>query len=124
LHEKSLKVDVQHEPDKWTLCFTLPNVKIPAVAYLGFSAETGELADNHDIINVETRNLYAPEVGKGGGGAADIGKNSSPKSRKGRDRNSGGWLWLFIKFCLFGFLVVGVYAGVTAYRSNKYRSRF
>jgi lectin, mannose-binding 2 len=95
---------------------------MPAVAYLGFSAETGELADNHDIISVETRNLYAPEAGKGGA-TAEFGRNTAHKSMKGKDK-SGGWGWFFIKFCMFGFLVVGVYAGVAAYRTQKYKSRF
>jgi lectin, mannose-binding 2 len=123
--EKSLKVDIQHEPDKWVPCFTLPNVKIPAVAYLGFSAETGELSDNHDIISVETRNLYMPEAGKGGSGSAtaEWGRSQDGKKRR-RRREGGGWGWFFIKFCGFGFLLVGVYAGYTAYRTSKSKSRF
>jgi mannose-binding lectin 2 len=97
-------------------------VKIPSVAYLGFSAETGELVDDHDIISVNTKNLYSSTAG-----------NSNTDSSKGRnwgtspkhnEAGSGGWFWFFFKFCLFGFAVVGLYAGFTFYRTSRGRSRF
>ncbi|CAJ0642582.1 11299_t:CDS:2 [Entrophospora sp. SA101] len=45
--------------DQWEPCFTIPNVTIPNVAYLGFSALTGEVSDNHDIISVTTNNIVS-----------------------------------------------------------------
>jgi len=57
--DKNLVLQLQYKKeDDWLPCFDIPNVKIPTVAYLGFSAETGELSDNHDIISVQTKNLY------------------------------------------------------------------
>jgi len=123
-HDKELTVDIQHEPDKWQQCFSISNVKIPAVAYLGFSAETGELADNHDIVSVETRNLYSPEAGKGGAGQRAGPGGEGRAARKRRRKEGGGWGWWFFKFCMFGFVVVGAYVGFTAYRTQKSKSRF
>ncbi|KAJ9639511.1 hypothetical protein H2199_006546 [Coniosporium tulheliwenetii] len=78
--EKSLSLELQYKSEStWTPCFDIPSVKIPSVAYLGFSAETGELSDNHDIISVQTKNLYSaggttdkskPLSGSGGAGTA------------------------------------------------------
>jgi mannose-binding lectin 2 len=107
---------------KWDNCFTLGDVKIPSVSYLGFSAETGELADNHDIISVQTKNLYAPTTGSSTG--PDKGRGRKAKNRKSASGGGGGWLWFFMKFIIFGFVVTGAYVGFTAYRTNKMRSRF
>jgi mannose-binding lectin 2 len=40
-------------------CFTIPNVTIPSAAYLGFTALTGEVSDNHDIISITTNNIIS-----------------------------------------------------------------
>ena len=55
---KTLTVNVKKEdsPD-WTLCASAPNVEIEKGLYLGLSAATGHLADNHDILGVSVRNL-------------------------------------------------------------------
>jgi mannose-binding lectin 2 len=129
--DKSLTLDLQYKSEeKWENCFTLGDVKIPSVAYLGFSAETGELADNHDIISVSTKNLYA-QSGQGSTGAsAEKGKKGRKSSMKPSSsslppaRGGGGWLWFFTKFIIFGFVLTGAYVGFTAYRTQRMRSRF
>ena len=40
--------------NKWTKCFEVSNVILPTGYHLGFSAATGQLADNHDIIMLKT----------------------------------------------------------------------
>lgn len=114
------------DESKWDNCFSLgPEAKIPAVSYLGFSAETGELADNHDIISVSTKNLYAPS-GSGATTGAEKGRSRKPKNRSSSSSGSGGggWGWFFMKFIIFGFVVTGAYVGFTAYRTQTMRSRF
>ncbi|XP_013381018.1 vesicular integral-membrane protein VIP36 isoform X1 [Lingula anatina] len=37
----------------WKECFTVKGVHLPTGYYLGFSAATGQLADNHDIISAK-----------------------------------------------------------------------
>ena len=126
IHDKTLEVRLQSdaESSKWDLCFTLPNVKIPAVAYLGFTAETGELSDHHDIISVNARNVVVPDTNSRGAGAINQNQGKS-RGQKGERNASGGWVWFFVKFFILGFFVVGAYGAYAAYRtSQRSRSRF
>ena len=128
IQDKSLSVDLQYKAeDVWTPCFDVADVKIPPVSYLGFSAETGELSDNHDIIKVETKNLYnpAPSPGDARGGAAQHA--SSRQRAKGHDASrgqGGGWAWFFLKFVLAGLGITAAYVAFTLYRANRRASRF
>jgi len=117
--------------DEWTPCFDIPNVKIPTVSYLGFSAETGELSDNHDIISVNTKNLYdAASRGQSRKAASEQGKSNRAKNIKDHSysgsQSSGGflsWMWFFVKTILVLATIVGVgYIGYTTYRSRQRRS--
>lgn len=114
---------------EWTQCFDVPNVKIPAVSYLGFSAETGELSDNFDIISVETKNLYnaaqagtqrtAPDTSKPGR------KNNKNKDYSQTGSSTGGsWTWFFVKFLIFGAVCAAGFVGFTMYRGSKRSNRF
>ena len=111
---------------EWTKCFEVEGVKLPTVTYLGFSSETGELSDNHDIMKVETKNLYSPtgQV-KSSAGSKDSSrsKKSKSSSQGPRSTESGGWGWFFVKFLIFGVVVAGGYIGFTVYRA-KQRDRF
>lgn len=49
--------------DNWQNCVTLTDVKLPQVKYLGFSAETGDLAENVDVIENKVFALFEPESG-------------------------------------------------------------
>lgn len=126
--DKSLSLQLQYKTDdRWSLCFSLePSaslaLKLPNVVYLGFSAETGELSDNFDIISVETRNLYS--LGGSSGDPGSKQESSRKKSGRGRrERESGGWGWFFFKLIMFAGLLVGGYVGWTMYRTSK-RTRF
>lgn len=124
--DTSLKLELQYKPDEdWTTCFELGPVAIPSIAYLGFSAETGELSDNFDIIKVDTQNLYSSAQYEGGS------KRPAPSTRPGakdynpnREKRGGSWTWFFLKIVLFGVLCVGAYVGWTMYRSSSRSSRF
>ncbi|CAG8541791.1 12075_t:CDS:2 [Dentiscutata heterogama] len=62
-----LEVKLQYkEWDQWEPCFTINNITIPTVAYLGFSALTGDVSDNHDVISITTNNMISvpPRVHK------------------------------------------------------------
>lgn len=59
-----LSVDINYNPhrdDRWKNCFTVENVVLPTVKYLGFSAETGELSHAVDILENKIYALYHPE---------------------------------------------------------------
>lgn len=123
--DKQLKLELMYKSEnEWTLCFeTAEPPAIPQVAYLGFSAETGELSDNHDIISVNAKNLYT---------AQPSGKPATPGSGKGNKKiksqgqtgnaSGGSWTWFFTKIFLWILALGGVYAGFTAWRANKNKS--
>jgi mannose-binding lectin 2 len=120
--DEFLKLELQYKSeDEWTLCFDIPNFKVPPVAYLGFSAETGELTDNFDILSVKSLNLYKRNPGqKASSSTQSAGKVASSMTR---EKQSGSWTWFLFKFILFGMAVVGAYVGFTVYRT-KQRDRF
>ena len=125
--DKSLKLELQYKAeDQWELCFeTLEPPTIPSVAYLGFSAETGELSDNHDIINVATKNLYdtkgRPDHAASKPGSPGKGGGTSKKFSKEK-KQGGSWSWFFFKIVLVLLVIGGGYAGYTAWRTQQRRS--
>ncbi|EAT76252.2 hypothetical protein SNOG_16427 [Parastagonospora nodorum SN15] len=121
--DEYLKLELQYKSvDEWTTCFDIPNFKVPPVAYLGFSAETGELSDNHDIITVKSHNLYRKNPGANSGVNPNTGKKTASSMTRERE-SSGSWTWFLVKFVLFGLALTGAYVGYTVYRT-KQRDRF
>ena len=121
--DQSLELSLQYKTtDTWTQCFRVTAddgkgpIKMPNTAYLGFSAHTGELSDNFDIVSVDTNNLYSPVV-RQGPGKGSPGKGSAAfKSTKG-----SGWGWFFFKVILFFMVAGGGYVGYYAYRTKQKR---
>lgn len=128
--DQHLVLDLQYKDEtEWTSCFTAPNVQLPGVVYLGFTAETGELSDNHDIISVNTKNLYPrgpPSGNTNTAGNAAKGSTTKPikLTPKKQVKEGGSWMGLLFKFFIFGGVMVGCYVGFTVYRSTKRSSRF
>jgi len=48
----------------WTECFSRDNIQLPTHYYFGFTAHTGDLTDNHDIISVRTFQLESSDARK------------------------------------------------------------
>ncbi|KAF9910627.1 hypothetical protein BX616_010823 [Lobosporangium transversale] len=72
--------------DQWDPCFTLYDVKLPPLSYLGFTAVTGEVHDNHDIISVTTSTMA-----KAGYSQKQANNNTPPPQKK------TGVMW-YLKF--------------------------
>lgn len=128
--DQSLTLELQYKAeDTWTRCFELnaedANIAIPSVAYLGLSAETGELSDNHDIVSLKTQNLYSvggpPRTNRGSSSSSsrDKAQVKSAKTEEG-----GSWGWFLFKAVLLLVAVAGGYVGWTAYRAKTRYSRF
>lgn len=126
--DKTLKLELQYKAeDEWILCFEKANPpNIPSVAYLGFSAETGELSDNHDIVSVNSKNLYsAAPAGNprpGTPGSQSTSRMGKETKYEGSSKKKGSWTWFFFKIFLFAAVVGGGYVGYTAYRAQNKRS--
>ncbi len=130
--DKSLKLELQYRTEgQWDTCFETGPVVIPSVSYLGFSAETGELSDNFDIVNVQTNNLYSAATGdankselRNKGSRQDSKPGGTTRYNKDAPK-SGGWGWFILKIVLFLGACGGAYGGYTMYRtSSKRGSRF
>jgi mannose-binding lectin 2 len=124
--DQYLRLELQYKTEgEWTQCFEVQNFKVPPVAYLGFSAETGELSDNHDIISVKSHNLYRknPSAGSSAQSAGSHGTKSGSSMTREKSGGGGGWTWFLVKFVLFGLALTGAYVGYTVYRT-KQRDRF
>ena len=128
IQDKSLSLQLQYKAeDSWVDCFSLEPtaekpLKMPNAAYLGFSAETGELSDNFDIVSVETRNLYSPTGSPGR--PNDNRRGRGGRGRKEKQSGGGGWGWFFLKIIIFCVVAGGAYGGFTMYRANQRNSRF
>ena len=122
--DKSLSLQLMYKgEDTWTDCFSVDAtpekpLKLPNVAYLGFSAETGELSDNFDIITIDARNVYS---------RLNAQRQRPESYQRGRGRKAakkqGSWTWFFFKIIIFGLLCGGGYVAWTMYRAQK-RTRF
>ena len=94
---------------------------MPQISYLGFSAETGELSDNHDILSIRARKLYMAPKAKG---ASSKGKGGKASASAYRNKKRGSWTWFLVKVVLLMGVLVGGYVGYTAYRARKKTHRF
>ncbi|CAG8502949.1 3043_t:CDS:2 [Ambispora gerdemannii] len=106
--ENYLELKLQYKTwDQWEPCFTIPNVTLPTVFYLGFTALTGDVSDNHDIISITTNNLISLPAGK-----------HTLKNPIRNPEGSSGWsgLIFFFKLLVIGGLLFG---GVTMYRTYQ-----
>ncbi|KAJ5081950.1 hypothetical protein NUU61_010214 [Penicillium alfredii] len=125
--DKFLELELQYRSeDSWTQCFKVlaedTKIAIPSVAYLGLSAETGELSDNHDIISIKADNLYSVNRNSGGRGASDGHSRSRGGSKAPHEKSS--WSWFLFKAVLLFAAIAGAYLGWTIYRTRARSSRF
>ncbi|CAB4378169.1 hypothetical protein RhiirA1_409752 [Rhizophagus irregularis] len=109
-----LEVKLQYKAwDQWEPCFTIPNVTIPSVAYLGFTALTGEVSDNHDIISVTTNNIVS------------VPPRSYKPSIRQQDPSSSSWFGLlFILKLIATFAFLSVLVLVYRMYKNQSNKRF
>ncbi|KAL7010219.1 hypothetical protein EMMF5_000239 [Cystobasidiomycetes sp. EMM_F5] len=116
-----LELSIQHEEwDKWTSCFTIQNLTLPNNVYLGFTAHTGDVADEHDIISISAYNaVWHPPVP----GAKGKKKRSTYKSGRKSGR-IGSFLYVLIKWLFLATVVVVAFIVFRGYRSKKSAKRF
>lgn len=119
--DKQLKLELQYKnEDEWQLCFeTEEPPSIPNIAYVGFTAETGELSDNHDIISVTAKNLYHQP-----GSKPQSGSKQRKNKNKNKNSSGGSWTWFFTKIIIFFLVLGGGYVGFTAWRAKNKAHRF
>lgn len=121
--------------DTWEKCFVVEGIDLKGPNYgkIGFSAQTGELSENHELISSKVYKFKKPPKtfeelqyimsGKEipeevRARSASYGKPESISKKQG-----GSWGWFFVKFLLFIMAIVGGYVGYSLYRAQKTRKR-
>lgn len=111
--------------NRWELCFEKINFDIGKPVYIGFSAQTGELSEAHDIFKMNIYRLDNPprsytEVDYHLNGNKNAQINSSKE-----EESSSLWTWkgFFTKSFLFILVILTIYIGYTIYRAKNQRSR-
>ncbi|KAH9529946.1 Vesicular integral-membrane protein VIP36 [Dermatophagoides farinae] len=103
---------------EWTDCFISNGVYLPTGLYLGITAATGDLSDNHDIISIKTYRLETPIhlMDKLDQRAMIIPHalgSAHPRDHIDDDHSASGRMsWLRFFFYLFLTIIVLVIAGV------------
>lgn len=131
-----LSLELQYKKDEgWQPCFNIPNVTLPTVTYLGFSAHTGEVSgisravfslmlDNHDIISVETRTIYSLPIHGQGRPDPKQGSNEQIKgkgiSKPPKNLPKGDSFGMALLRVIGVLVIMGLlYFGWTAYRVRQ-----
>lgn len=120
----TVKVDVDDKRG-WRPCFEVEGVHLPTGYFLGISAATGDLVDNHDIIGVKTYELSTPSSSSASAenGDEDEEEEEDPASiipraefydspRPQKDDAEGGLGGIAIFFIVLGVLIAVVVVGV------------
>ncbi|KAI0795141.1 legume-like lectin [Abortiporus biennis] len=109
-----LNLKVQYKAwDEWTECLTLPNFELPNAPFLGFTAETGDVSDSHDIISVTAY-------------SAILSDPNAPKDKLvGAQplKTPSTWLSSLFKFILFIGVIAGAMFGYNKYQLSKLSAR-
>lgn len=102
------------EEDQWDQCFKKREIVLPEQIYLGFSAHTGEVYDNHDIISVVTKSI-PPAV-----------KEVAPPPQNNKKKSGSGSsvLGVLFKIVLAGALVGVLFVGYRFYDQRNRMKRF
>jgi len=109
----------------WKLCFAVDGVRLPTGYYLGVSAATGDLSDNHDIISLK---LYDIGVERKDEAGVDYSKilPSADQMAEPRERveDPKGWSGLKIfLYIILAVVIVGAIVGFLLYMKSQETSR-
>lgn len=126
-YKLTVSTDIENK-NVWKECFTTEKIKLPTNYYFGFSAATGELSDNHDIVSVKVYQLDS-ERNKETFDASQIQPEAEnftgPKPQVENEKPSGFWTffkWFFIIIFVL-VLLVAVIGGVWYFVSNQQKNK-
>ncbi|KAJ2762730.1 hypothetical protein H4S06_000496 [Coemansia sp. BCRC 34490] len=110
-----VNVQLQLQPkDKWINCFTINNATLPTGSYLGFTALTGDISDNHDLISVRAETLRS-EALENYNFSPDMGVPAAPTI------SGASFLGTVVKLLLVVGVCVGAFVGYRKYSADSAR---
>jgi len=123
---------VTHDLDNkraWAPCLRVEGVKLPTGYYLGASAATGDLCDQHEIISMKLYELDVPEGSESDADRANLAPSSSfftpPRDHVEDTKPSSMSGFKFFLLLLVGVLavIVCVVGGIMIYQNQQANSR-
>ena len=110
----------------WKECFTASDVHLPSNYYFGFTAATGDLSDNHDIISVHTYQLDTSKERMAEDRRSIIpnAPAAEPERTHTDDPKGAGWSALKIFFLIIFLVLLCLAIGFGAYyymNNRQYR---
>jgi lectin, mannose-binding 2 len=108
--------------NQWRRCFTVEGVQLPTGYYLGASALTGDLSDNHDVVSIK---LYELESSTDGRERVHIVPQAlsfeAPRERTEDSKKSSGWsnIKIFFSIMLTMLGVAAIVVGIMSYQKNQ-----
>lgn len=106
----------------WEECFKVDSVDVPNVVYLGFTAITGEVSDNHDLISISSKNIFSSEAYVAKPDSKGRRPNSAARGATGAQKKGGGilsWIWSLLKLVMLAALLYGAFLGWRRYKAGK-----
>lgn len=113
--------------DEWKECFSVDSVRLPTGYYIGVTAATGDLSDNHDLISIKTYELEVPAnaVNEDRSKIIPSAKNFAPHREHVPDapKSMSGFKIFLIILCAIIGIVVCIIGGVFFYQRQQETSR-
>ncbi|RKP13611.1 legume-like lectin [Piptocephalis cylindrospora] len=112
-----LKLEIKYDgAEAWAECFTAHNTKLPKDVFLGFSAHTGEVHDNHDVVYVSSNRILSkpPPNSQPMNGPSGSGNFGGPAS-------SGSAIGWFFKLVLLTLVCGVAFVGYRTYVQGSSR---
>ncbi|WWC91551.1 uncharacterized protein L201_006497 [Kwoniella dendrophila CBS 6074] len=133
IKNKILQVKVQTKyVNDWKLCFETP-VDLPDNPYIGFSAATGDVSDNHDIVSVNTfsatlrpqfrSTAQAPLAAADTVEKAKSGKGKPSSKSSSSGGGAAGWFLFILKGIGILAFVAFAIAAFRTYSAQKKQKR-
>jgi len=126
-YKLTVSTDIDNQ-NVWKECFVVNNVKLPTNYFFGFSAATGDLADNHDIISVKVYQLDSERKDEKIDASQIVPQAESfaePRDHVHDEHPSKVWTifkWIFIIIFVI-VLVVGLIFGVYWFLNRQQRTK-
>ncbi|KIM30477.1 hypothetical protein M408DRAFT_328060 [Serendipita vermifera MAFF 305830] len=106
------QVQVQYKGfDDWTDCFVIKNMSIPLNPFLGVTAQTGDIYDEHDLISINTHSMKLAN--------ADKIHTAHDSDSHGDDDDEGGFISTLLTLIFFGAICAAGFLGFRAYQAKK-----
>lgn len=114
--------------DDWTECFTVNGISLPTAPFIGISAMTGDVSDNHEyvmrtiLVRYPVTDVTWPSVIAITTSSAILSNPDTPRDqfRNNKPTDVGtSWFSSILKFLLFGAVLSGLWFAWKTYGARQ-----